>query len=196
MATAPSYYQRPIEQFLRAMPKTHARSAYAEEVNPWTTKGDVEAALLFRGTIVSAFGYIDCKLVELCLRASRLDMYARLRSKFPYSQPERLKFLRKAFSFGPLKPYQPIATLMADKIEQDATVRHLVAHARMQVLPENFVSFHDYPRSDSVGVSYRRTPMSMLELERQAWKAALRSRTFQMLYCKLEEANVLPKLED
>jgi len=72
-----------MEQFLRPAPKTLARSAYAVEVNPWTTKGDIEAALLFRGTIVSSYGFIETTLGEVCVRASRIEKFAALRSSFP-----------------------------------------------------------------------------------------------------------------
>ena len=192
---ASDYYKRPIQPFLRDPPNTHARSAYAVEVNPWTTRGDVEAALLFRGAIVSAHGEIDFRIASLCIRCSYIEQYLNVREKYPYSFTGRLKYLRQVFYFGPLARYKNFAYTVLDRLEGDYEFRNLIAHARMQVLPENWVIFQDFPRSDGLEVTKRQEPLPLIELERRAWKAALRSRACQRLSCALDNAGVLPGSE-
>ena len=124
------YYHRPADSFLRPAPKNLARSAYATEVNPWVTKGDIEAALLFRGTIVSSLGEIETRLGELALRCSRIEHYSILRSTFPYRFRDRITFLRQAFSLEPLLRHSLIANQFLDRIEPLFATRNMVAHAR------------------------------------------------------------------
>ena len=102
----------------------YARSAYAIEVNPWATRGDVEAALLYRGMIVSALGDIEHKLGELSIRASYVPEYRALRERFPFRLEKRLIFLREVFSRGPLKPYKQLAITPFEKIEEDLEFRN------------------------------------------------------------------------
>jgi hypothetical protein len=189
------YYRRPIQPFLRDPPKNQARSAYAVEVNPWTTRGDVEAALLFRGTIISAHGEIDYRLSALCIKCSKITEYAGVREQYPFSFPARIKFLRTIFQFGSLQRFEQLAMTVFQKIEGDFQFRNLVAHAHMQVLPENWVTFQDFPMSRGQEVTKRHEPMPLKELERRAWKAALRSRACQYLDSSLDQMGILPPLE-
>jgi hypothetical protein len=171
-----------------------AKSAYAIEVNPWPPRTDVEAVLLWRGTIVAAFGNIETNLGEVAIRASRLPQYEALRAGFPYSAEKRVAFLRAAFCKDPLRPYQGIASVFLDRFSAAANLRHMMAHARMQVLPGMAV-FHDFAESNGVEVSARRTPFALHELEHCAWKAARLSRIGQRLLVRLNTAEVLPTLE-
>ena len=184
-----------IERFLRPISETITRSAYACEVNPWVTKSEIEAAMLFRGAIVSAYGYIETSLGELCLRASRLEEYADLRQTFPFSTEKRVSFLRKAFSTGPLEPYKRTAHLFLDKFQNNDRLRNLVAHAKMQVMNESGATFIDFPTGNANGIILYRTPMSLQELERLAWKSSLRSRLCQHLCDLLDREDVLPSLQ-
>lgn len=190
------HYRRSIEGFLRAPPKNLARSAYATEVNPWTTKGDIEATLLFRGAIVSAFGSIETHLGELALRCSRLSHYAALRSNFPYSFKNRIRFLREAFALQPLASYGRIANQFFDRAESLFASRNMVAHARMQIMPDWGVTFHHFPESSKEGVTTARQRLMLEDLERLAWRAAKLSCLHQYLSNRLEQEALLPPLED
>ena len=190
------YWHRSIEEFLRAAPKNHARSAYATEINPWTTKGDIEATLLFRGAIVSALGSIETHLGELALRCSRLESYAALRSTFPYSFKDRIKFLRRAFELPPLAPHSQIANQFFNRVESLFASRNMVAHARMQILPNWGVTFHHFPERIEGGVNTARQRMTLTDLEKLAWRAAKLSRLHQYLAEQLERERILPQLED
>jgi hypothetical protein len=189
-----NYYSKPIESFLRKPPSGWARSAYAVEINPWVPRGNVEAALMFRGTIVSAYGYIETILGELAIRCSRLEVYANLRENFPYSIPKRLEYLRQLFSIGPCVPYNGIANLFFDRFELTAELRHQVAHSRMQVLPDWGVTFHDIPKASPTEINIRTNRVTLPELEELAWKAARLSRLCQRLYVRLDCSGILPPL--
>jgi hypothetical protein len=186
------YYSTPLNSLLRKPPPGLARSAYAVEINPWVPRGNIEAALLFRGTIVSAFGYIETLMGEVAVRASRLDDYAGLREGFPHSAAKRSAHLRRVFASGPLAPFERLATLAFDRFDATAELRHLVAHARMQVLPDWGVTFEDFPRNAPGGLIKRTKRLQMSELEQAAWQAARLSRLCQRLAGRLNA--VLPPL--
>ncbi len=186
------YYSMPINSLLREPPAGLARSAYAVEVNPWVRRGDVEAALLFRGTIVSAFGYIETLMGELAVRASRLDDYAGLREGFPHSAGKRSAHLRRVFASGPLAPFKRLATAALDRFDATAELRNLAAHARMQVLPDWGVTFEDFPKNAPSGLIKRTKRLQMSDLEQAAWQAARLSRLCQRLAGRLNA--VLPPL--
>lgn len=185
-----------IEQFLRPLHIDWMRSPYAIEVTPWTTRGDIEAALFFRGTIVSAHGYVETRLAELCFRCSKLPEYATLRGSFPYSFPDRLAYLRKAFELSPLAHHQDTAERFFRRVEAQADLRHLFAHARMQVLPDWGATFHDFKAQKGMPMAYRQFRMTLRNLEREAWNAARLSRICQRLADNLETLDLLPSLED
>ena len=188
------YYSSPLNPLLRDPAIGTARSAYEVERNPWARRGDIEAALLFRGTIVSAYGYIESRLGELAIRCSRIPIYAAKRSSFPYSIDRRISFLRAAFHTGPLAPHQRFAEMFFDRVERTGALRHRVAHARMQVLPDWGITFHDIPRADAGAVMLRSHRMTMQELERSAWQAARLSRLCQHLLDRLDELEILPSI--
>ena len=190
------YYSTSLTPFLREPPAGSARrSAYEVEANPWARRGDVEAALFYRGTIVSAFGYIETRMGELAIRASRLDVYSAMRENFPFSAEKRSTYLRKVFSTGPLKSFGAIAGLALDRFDAAAELRHLVAHARMQVLPDWGVSFDDFPKSGRGGLTVRRRRFLLEDLEREAWRAARLSRLCQHLLSRLNAFDILPEIE-
>ena len=188
------YYDLPVLHLLRKTPKGFARSPYAVESNPWSRRGEIEAALLFRGVIVSAYGFIETRLSDLAIQVSRLECYADLRSTFPYSTKKRLEFLRSAFSFGPLKPFERTAQQFFRRFEDKAEIRHLVAHCRMQVLPDWGVTLEDIDVKDRK-ILRRTKNFTIEEFERLAFKAARLSRLAQLLSYKLDEKDILPKLQ-
>lgn len=189
------YYSRPLNDLLRDPPSGLARSPYAVEVNPWVPRGHIEAALLFRGTIISAYGYIETLMGEIAIRASRLDEYCQLRANFPHSAYKRSIHLRKLFAGGPLAQFCSIATVALNRFDGTAELRHLVAHARMQVMPDWGITFHDFPKNAPGGLIMRRKRLSMVELEREAWRAARLSRLCQRLIDRLDATGILPNIE-
>jgi len=190
------YWSTPVEGFLREPPKNLARSAYAVEVNPWTRRGDIEAALLFRGAIVSAFGYIDTRLSELALRTSLMPEYIGLRANLSGLFGKRIGYLREVFAKPPLKQFEGFAAQFLDRLEAHYKIRNLCAHAKMQVMPDWGVTFEDYnPQRDNV-VSYRRELLLPSELERLAWRVSRLSRLCQYLLGKLDEQIELPSIRD
>lgn len=176
-------------------PKSHRRSAYEIETNPRSRRGDVEAALLFRGAIVSAYGYIESTLGEICVRASRLPHYAALRESFPHSADQRMSFLRQVFATAPLLDYQSWAKMFLDRLKDQSDLRNLAAHSRMQVLPGWGVTFHDLRRDGPSNVTIRRQRMTITELEVAAWRAARLSRLCQNLVDRLNHTAILPPVD-
>jgi hypothetical protein len=173
---------------------SHRRSAYEVEINPWSRRGDVEAALLFRGSIVSAYGYIETMLGEVCIKASRLPHYADLRDSFPHSAEQRISFVRRAFALEPLSMYQQWATMFLDRLEAHNDLRNRAAHARMQVMPDWGVTFLDLRRQGPDNVESRRQRMTMAELEAAAWRAARLSRLCQHLVGRLNDTGILAEI--
>ena len=187
------YYDLPIETYLRPPPQGVVRSAYAVEVNPWVRRGDIEAALLYRGTIVASYGYIETRLAELSVRASRIPIYSERRAKFPYKMKNRISFLRAVFSEGPLSEYNGIAVSYLKRFEGMAELRHLAAHARMQVLPDWGVVLQYFePAEKAIAQQTKRITLKNLEIE--AYKAARFSRVTQLLADRLEQTGALPQL--
>lgn len=190
------YWLSSLEPHLRDPPAAGwRRSAYEVEVNPWSRRGDVEAALLFRGSIVSAYGYIETVLGDICIKASRLPQYDALRGSFPHSAEQRVSFLRRAFALEPLLEYQPWAKLFLDRFEAHSELRNLAAHARMQVLPDWGVTFQDLRREGPEQVNARRQRMTVPELEVAAWRASRLSRLCQRLVGRLNRAQILARIE-
>ncbi|MBB3776293.1 hypothetical protein FHS52_002262 [Erythromicrobium ramosum] len=124
-----------------------------------------------------------------------MSEYIDVREQYPFSFPARIKYLRRVFQFGPLARFEHLAITVLHKVDFDFHFRNLVAHAHMQVLPENWVKFHDFPMSRDREITKRHEPMPLSELERRAWKAALRSRACQLLDASLDQTGILPTLE-
>ena len=184
-----------IQHFLRPLHINWMRSPYAVEATAWTTRGQIEAALFFRGTIVSAHGYIETRLAELCFQCSRHPSYLNLRADFPYYLQERIKYLRKVFALGPLVHYQSTAECFLSRVEKQAELRHLVAHARMEVSDWG-ATFHDFKAQKGQPIAYRSKRMTLKSLEHEAWNAARLSRICQHLASNLDSLGILPPLED
>jgi hypothetical protein len=182
--------------YLRDPPaESRRRSAYEVETTPWAKRGDIEAALLFRGTIVSAYGYIETILGEVCIKASRLPHYAALRESFPHTADQRVSFIRRAFSVAPLVAYQPWATMFLDRFERHGELRNLATHARMQVLPDWGVTFKDLRRTGPSTIDSRQQRMTMPDLELAAWRAARLSRLCNFLVDRLNKLEMIARID-
>ena len=183
-----------IGDYLRTPRIWWMRSAYAIEVSPWVNREQVEAALLFRGAIVSAHGYIETRLAELAIRSSRMTEYSELRATFPYPHKKRLAYLREVFSKAPLAAYRQTAERFLVKFDKGADFRHLIAHSRMQV-EGDLVIFQDFKVEANNTPMHRRLPVTIWDLEKHAWKAVCLSRICQRLAEGLESAEILPRLD-
>ena len=175
---------------------SYIRSAYAVEANPWTPQEDLEAAIFFRGAIVSSFGYIETCLGEVCIQTSRLQCYAELTPNFPYSTSKRVAHLRKAFAIGPLEPFHRTATAFLDRFDATGPLRNMVTHARMQVLSEWGVTFEHYPKQVDGGVQHHSTRLTIAQLESRAWETARLSRLCQHLQFLLNATKALEVASD
>ncbi|CAD7341789.1 hypothetical protein FIM10_18670 [Sphingomonadales bacterium 56] len=181
--------------YLRETRSIFAKSAYAPENNPWVKRDEMDAALLFRGAILSAYGSIETRLAEIAIRCSRLDAYASIRTDFPYAMPRRLAFLRSAFSTGPLAPFERVADAFLTRFEASAELRHMMAHAHTQASGDLVgwgATFHDYQPTKGGAITYRARRMRLAELEAEAARAARFSRIGRRLYWHLDESGLLP----
>lgn len=182
-----------IEDYLRAPRIWWMRSAYAIEVSPWVKREQVEAALLFRGAIVSAHGYIETRLAELAFRSSAMPEYEKIRTTFPYKHGKLLAYLREIFSQPPLQPYRHTAERFFVRFDQGTDLRHLIAHCKMRVESDQVV-FEDFKMGVGGRPMHRRLPMTIWDLEKRAWKAVCLSRICQRLVEELEALHILPPL--
>lgn len=182
-----------IEDHLRLPRIWWMRSAYAIEVNPWAPKEHIEAALLFRGAIVSAHGYVETRLAELALRSSKLPEYADIRDTYPYKHGQKLSYLRSVFLSEPLKPYQDTAERFFTRFDAGADLRNLMAHAKMDV-DSSWIVFEDFDIGKKGAIQRRQFPFTLKDLEKTAWKAVCLSRICQRLADELESQNILPAL--
>lgn len=191
----PDYYCNSIEEYLRQPGGRFYRSSYAVEPNPWSRKGEIEAALLFRGTLVSAYGFIETRLRELALRTSHLPQCKSIFVGLPFREKSLLTYLRAAFAQEPLKQFQCTAESFLSRFEAAGDLRHMAAHARMQVLPGWGVVLEHFPKGGSPSkplIERRRYPLADLELE--ARRAARLSRLGDSLMAQLIATGLLPEI--
>ncbi|MFN3989210.1 MAG: hypothetical protein ACK4IS_03020 [Erythrobacter sp.] len=175
------------------------RSAYAIEASPWSPKENIEAALLFRGAVVSAHGYIETRLAELALRSSIMTEYASLQATFPYRHSSRLSYLRRIFSLEPLKPYNNSAERFFARFDAGAEHRHVMAHAKMKV-NGSWIVFEDFKTGkidtgQKGAILQRRFTFTLSDLEKIAWKSVCLSRICQRLANEVEKLEILPSLD-
>jgi hypothetical protein len=106
------------------------------EVNPWTPPADLNTALLARGAIVSAWAQIEAMMTDVIVRASRHPEYQSLRAAFPYRRSDRWShFKRMLEAPGPIGPYKAPALKLLARYEAGKSLRDLLAHGRMTILP-------------------------------------------------------------
>jgi len=188
-----SHWRAPLNHLLRDPPKYYAtHSAYALECNPWTPRSDIEAALMFRGVIVSAFANIETNIGFLSLRLSYHPECKDIRDSFPHGIDKKISFIRNVFKQKSFTPYSNLANSFLNKFDKNLPIRHMAAHASMRVLSGS-AEFHDFPKATIPGVvDTRRNNIILTELEKIAWQSAKLSRVGYRLLSKLEATGLLP----
>jgi hypothetical protein len=155
----------------RSLKPDSQRPIYKFEVNPWMPDLLLEDAILFRGAIISAWGYIEMKLIELAIRSSHMSEYSKIRANYPYKLENRLGYLRKVLETdGPFSRYRNIGTQFLDRFEQAVEIRHLMAHASMDAFPDWGITFFDYKPAGEDKITHRRRRFTIRELESEARK--------------------------
>lgn len=169
---------------------------FALDVSPWQTKSSLEAAFLHRGVVVGAWAAVETNLIELSIRASRLDCYVKLRSKYPTRLKDRIRFLRLvADDEGPLKPWASLLHKVLDRYERSSEIRNIMAHAHMEVLPDWGATFSGYQAKGETEIMHYRQRLLPDELRLAAAKAARFSRAVFRIKRALDNRSILPQLE-
>ncbi len=115
--------------------KDMQRYTYMIETNAWTRDSDLADAVLFRGAIVAAWGYIETTLIELAIRSSHMSEYSQINARYPYKLDGRINYMRTVLkSVGPFAQFCTIGEQFLDRFEAAAELRHIMAHGKMQVL--------------------------------------------------------------
>lgn len=162
------------------------------EVNPWTPEPDALAAMLYRGVIVSAWGFIETHLNELAIRCSWHPAYMPLLAKYPRLLNDRLQYLRRVLGVpGPLHSYRTFGQSFIDRFAASAALRNTMAHARMQLVPPMGIKFIEVGRFDGdLQQRYRRYQLE--ELAAMARRATRLSRLCQRIVVQINERGLLP----
>lgn len=117
----------------------------ALETSPWQTKASIDAAMLYRGAIIAGWGSVETNLIEVAIRASRHDAYLGIRDNYPFKLKTRVAYLRDVLAVeGPLAPYAMIGRAILDRYVMAASLRNMMAHARMTVLPDWGATFDGF----------------------------------------------------
>ena len=173
--------------------KDPRRYAYMIEVNPWAPNTALKAALLFRGAIIAAWGYVETVLIEIAIRSSRMDEYCDISEKFPYNADNRLGYLRRVLKVGgPFSRFRNAGIRFLERYEETAELRHIMAHGLMEVLGDAQFTYFRFPKGGHIQKCSRR--FSIDELERIAQEAARLSRLIQRCYYIIDHQKLLPPL--
>lgn len=166
---------------------------YNLEINPWTPNNLLNNSMLCRGAIISAWGYIETTLIELAIRASHMDQYCSLSARYPYRLEGRINFMRKVLdSEGPFFQFRRHGHTFLDRFERAAELRHILAHAKMQILV--MIIFVDYSPAQNGMISRRYRRFTIDQLEQMARKATRLSRLMHISYEAINRAGFLPPL--
>ena len=169
-------------------------NSFVLEINPWVPESHVTAALFYRGAIVSAWGYIDTTLTELCIRSARMPEYRDIQKTFPSGLVKRLKYMRTVLqSPGPFATFEQPGLRFLARFEAEAPLRHLMAHGHMRVLPDWGATFTDF-RADGRAIANRRKRFTLDQLRRLARKSTKLSRHVQRGRDAIEAAGFLPQM--
>lgn len=167
----------------------------ALKVNPWQSKRSLEAALLYRGTIVSAWANIETTINEIAIRVSITHPYQGLRNTYPFKLKSRTNFLRHALEIdGPITPFSGIANKILDRFESQASLRNLMAHGSMQVLPGWGATLKMFSPQNGNEIRYQYERFTEERMRRLAMRAARLSRFAIRLKAQLDQANLLEPL--
>jgi hypothetical protein len=173
--------------------KDPRRYAYMVEVNPWIKNLELRDALLYRGAIIAAWGYVETTLIEIAIRSSRLEEYGALSANYPYKLEGRIRYLRRMLDAdGPFSQFRKLGNQFLDRFEAAADLRHVMAHARMDLIWG--VEFTDYKPIEDGAIRKRLARYTLGQLEQMARKATRLSRLIQMGYYLINEKSFLPPL--
>ncbi len=120
--------------------------------------------------------------------------YVGMREKLPFTFGKRVSYLREIFARAPLDKYQPYASQFLRRLEENYELRNLVAHARMQVLPDWGVTFIHFERGTGNQLLEVKKRILVTELERVAWRLCRLSRLAQLLLERVERDEILPPI--
>jgi len=163
------------------------------EINPWTPEPDALAAMLYRGVIVSAWGFIETHLNETAVRCSWHPAYMPLLTKYPRLLNDRLQYLRRVLDApGPLQLHRAFGQSFIDRFAASAALRNTMAHARMQLLPPMGIKFTEVGRFDG-DLKQRYSRYQLEDLAAMARKATRLSRLCQRIIVQINERKLLPQ---
>jgi hypothetical protein len=169
--------------------------AYAIQISPWTPREDLREALLYRAAIISAWASIETTLNELIIRSSMIDPYRDISEKFPYTLKSKLKYMRRALEIdGPFNKYRSLGEPFLDRFSDAADLRHLMAHAHMEVLGNWGATFTDFTPSSDGAITHRRRRYTPEQLEAFARRATRLSRLLQRGKYMIDQSGFLPAL--
>lgn len=174
-----------------------SRFAFMTEVSPWTPQEDMMQATLYRGAVLSSWGYIDTALSEISFRCSKLAAYSEIRNRYPYKYSSRIAYLETVLnSPGPLSPYRSFGSNFLSRFKKSAPLRHTMAHASMRVLPQWGAVFTEFTSGKDDSVVRRTQRYQITELEALARKASRLSRICQRIEHVLTTEKLLPAVTE
>lgn len=163
------------------------------EPMPWLLHGDCAEALMFRGAIVAAWGYVDTTLSELAVRCSKCDDYETLRAAFPSAANRRTAYLKLVLGApGPLAPYRGIGHLFLDRFAATERTRHMMAHGRMKMTAPHLIEIEEIDTSPGGSLSFRRQKLRLADLEGFARTATKLSRFMHRAVHEIDKRKLLP----
>lgn len=175
----------------------YGKQGLALEVNPWQSKRSIEAVLLYRGAIVSAWANVEASIIEVALRSSIHPRYSHIRDTYPSRLDGRVKYLRKVLaSDGPLANHASLGNAILNRYVESADLRNLMAHAGMRVMPQWGTTFQMFKPKADQEVALLRIRYTEEALNNLAHKAARFSRAVKSLLARLDNANLLPQLSE
>jgi len=163
------------------------------EINPWTSEAEALTAMLYRGVIVSAWGFIETHLNETAIRCSWHPAYTPIAAKYPRILHDRLQYLRNVLAApGPLEAYQGFAQSFLDRFAAGAALRNTMAHARMDHQPMMGIRFTEVGRFDG-DLQHRYTRYRLEDLAAMARRATRLSRLCQRTIAWINQNGLLPR---
>jgi hypothetical protein len=182
--SAASYVGKDVEKY-----------AIVTEVNPWIPLDHLAKAMMYRGSIVSSWSYIDITLSEMAIRISKMDIYENIRDSYPYKAENKISYLRKVLGMqGPFSEIRSVGNQFLDRFEEAADIRHTMAHGKMNLLHN--LSFSEFRTGKKGSIVRHQTAYTLAQLYGHARKATRLSRLLQMGYDAINKAHILPSMAE
>lgn len=182
---------------LRGPVMGYRRHGFALEVNPWHTETSVDAAHYYRGVIVGGWASVECALIEVALRCSRIPVYLEIRDTFPSKLAGRLIYLRKVLDAdGPLRPFKSLGLCVINRYDETADLRNIMAHAWQTILPEWGATYYGFNAKTGTEVTYYHRRLTIDQLHEEAARSARFSRAVRYLLARLNTLKLLPPMTD